>query len=105
MLDAARAALSFTCGRTRDDLSADLMLQFALVRAPEIVGETAARVSERKRTGHPEIPWTANVGMRNRLAHGYIDVDREIVWRTVTESLPPLIVTLVALLSPPSIEP
>jgi hypothetical protein len=44
MLDAARAALVFTSGRTRDDLSADLMLQFALVRALEIVGEAAARM-------------------------------------------------------------
>jgi uncharacterized protein with HEPN domain len=63
MLDAARAALGFTSGRTQDDLSADLMLQFALVRALEIVGEAAARVSESTRTGHPEIPWTAIVGM------------------------------------------
>ena len=62
MLDAARAALGFTSGRTRDDLSADLMLQFALVRALEIVGEAAARMSEPTRTGHPEIPWTAIVG-------------------------------------------
>jgi uncharacterized protein with HEPN domain len=104
-LDAARAALSFSSGRTRDDLSADLMLQFALVRAPEIVGEAAARVSEGTRTGHPEIPWTAIVGMRNRLIHGYFDVDLEIVWRTATELLPALIVTLEALLFPPTTEP
>jgi len=77
MLDAARAALSFTSGRTRDDLSADLMLQFALVRALEIVGEAAARISEPTRTGHPEIPWTAIIGMRNRLVQGYFDVDLE----------------------------
>jgi uncharacterized protein with HEPN domain len=105
MLDAARAALSFTSDRTRDDLSEDLMLQFALVRALEIIGEAAARISEPTRTGHPEIPWTAIVGMRNRLVHGYFDVDLEIVWRTATESLPPLILTLESLLCPPPAEP
>ena len=81
------------------------MLQFALVRALEIVGEAAARISEPTRTGHPEIPWTAIIGMRNRLVHGYFDVDLEIVWRTATESLPALIVTLESLLSPPPTEP
>jgi uncharacterized protein with HEPN domain len=104
MLDAARAALGFTSGRTQDDLSADLMLQFALVRALEIVGEAAARVSEPTRTGHPEIPWTAIVGMRNRLVHGYFDVDLEIVWRAATKSLPALISTLESILDPPKNE-
>lgn len=79
MLDAARAAVSLTSSRTRDDLQADLMLQFAVVRALEIVGEAAARLSERTRTGHLEIPWTAFIGMINRLVHGYFDVDLEIV--------------------------
>jgi uncharacterized protein with HEPN domain len=105
MLDAARAALAFTAGRTRADLSADLMLQFALVRALEIVGEAAARMSEPTRTAHPEIPWTAIIGMRNRLVHGYFDVDLEIVWRTTTESLPPLIASLGSLLAQPLAPP
>lgn len=105
MLDAARAAHSFAAGRTRADLSADLMLQFALVRALEIVGEAAARTSEPTRAAHPEIPWTAIVGMRNRLAHGYFDVDLEIVWRTATESLPPLIASLESLLPHPHAAP
>src|SRR5947209_8779299 len=98
MLDAARAALGFAAGRTPDDLSDDLMFQFALVRALEVVGEAAARLSEPTRNSRPEIPWAAIVGMRNRLVHGYFDVDLEIVWRTATESLPALIVTLESLL-------
>ena len=104
MLDAARTALSFAAGRTRDDLSADLMFQFALVRALEIIGEAAARMSEPTRNRHPEIPWTAIVGMRNRLIHGYFDVDLEIVWRTTTNSLPALITILEFILPPPSPE-
>ena len=105
MLDAARAALTFTAGKTRADLTDDLMLQFALVRALEVIGEAAARVSEPTRAAHPEIPWAAIVGMRNRLVHGYFDVDLEIVSRTTTESLPPLIAALESLLTPPPTTP
>ena len=88
MLDAAKAALSFVEGRTQSDLAADLLLQFALIRAIEIIGEAAARLSDATRAAHPEIPWNALIGMRNRLVHGYFDVDLEIVWRTTTISLP-----------------
>jgi uncharacterized protein with HEPN domain len=101
MLDAARAALGFTAGKTKADLSADLMFQFALIRALEIVGEAAARMSEPTRAAHTEIPWGSIVGMRNRLIHGYFDVDLEIVWRTATESLLPLIAVLESLVPTP----
>jgi uncharacterized protein with HEPN domain len=63
MLDAAQTALTFTAGKTRIDLTRDLMLQFALVRALEIIGEAAARLTEPTRTAHPEIPWGAVIGM------------------------------------------
>ena len=62
MLDAAQAALTFTTGKTRTDLTADQMLQFALVRALEIIGEAAARVTEPTRAAHPEIPWGPSLG-------------------------------------------
>jgi uncharacterized protein with HEPN domain len=105
MLDAARAALAFAAGRSRADLAADLMLQFALVRALEIVGEAAARLSEPTRAAHPEIPWGAIIGMRNRLVHGYFDVDLEIVWRTTIESLPSLVAALESIPVPPPDKP
>jgi uncharacterized protein with HEPN domain len=98
MRDAASAALSFSAGKTREDLESGMMFQFALVRALEIVGEAAARVAEESRAAHPEIPWANIVGMRNRLIHGYFDVDLNILWRTVTDHLPPLIVALDALI-------
>lgn len=39
---------------------------------------------------HPDIPWRQMRGMRNRMAHGYFDVNLEIVWETVQKSLPEL---------------
>lgn len=89
MRDAVELAARFIDGRLRGDLDTDPMLLFALVRAIEIIGEAAARVSEGTRAGI-EIPWTAVVGMRNRLIHAYFDVDKDILWATAVQSLPAL---------------
>ena len=56
MIEAADAAADFVVGKTRDDLTGDRMLLFALVRAIEIIGEAASRVSVPARDSMPEIP-------------------------------------------------
>jgi uncharacterized protein with HEPN domain len=90
MLDAAREAREFARGRTRSDLDANRMLTLSLVKAIEIVGEAAARVSADTRSQCFEIPWSDLTGMRHRLIHGYFDVNLDIVWQTVVEDLPSL---------------
>jgi uncharacterized protein with HEPN domain len=91
MVDAIEAALRFAKDRGRADLDRDEMLLFALVRAVEIVGEAASRLSAEGRARLPEVPWSAVTGMRNRLVHAYFDVDRDILWATVTQALPTLL--------------
>lgn len=98
MIDAVETAQRFLSGRTRDDLDRDQMLLFAVVRAIEILGEAAGRLTEEVRGQSTDIPWAAIVSMRNRLIHGYFDIDAEIVWRTATEELPRLLPGLRALL-------
>lgn len=98
MVDAAETLGQFMAGRRREDLDGDRMLLFAVVRAIEILGEAAARVSDETRASATDVPWTSIVGMRNRLVHGYFDVDTEIVWRTVTAEIPRLLATLKRLL-------
>ena len=98
MLDHAREAVAMVQGRTREDLDQDRMLELALVRLIEIVGEAAARVSEEGRAARPEIPWRPVVGMRNRLVHGYDTVDHDVLWDTIVEDLPPLIAAIEGLL-------
>ena len=61
------------------------MLLFALVRATEIIGEAASRVSPESRTTAPTVPWARITGMRNRLIHAYFDIDHDILWRTAVE--------------------
>ena len=55
----------------------------------EIIGEAAARVSADTRVILP-LPWLESVATRNRLAHGYFDIDEVVVWRTATEDVPQL---------------
>lgn len=91
MIDAAESAAQFLDGRQRCDLDSDRMLLFAVVRSIEIIGEAAGRVSMETRETSLEIPWNAIISMRNRLIHGYFDIDTEVVWKTVTEELPTLL--------------
>lgn len=94
MLDAAREAGTLVAGQSRTDFDGDRTLRLALVRLLEVVGEAASRVPVDYRDEHPEIPWFGVVGLRNRLIHGYDDVDYDIVWRILTEDMPPLVAVL-----------
>lgn len=86
-------------GRKRSDLDSHRMLQLALTRLVEIIGEAASRVSMPTRENHREIPWPDIVGMRSRLIHGYDDVvDLNLLWDTVEADLPPLITQLAAII-------
>jgi uncharacterized protein with HEPN domain len=91
MIEAAESAVLFIAGRQRTDLGEDRMLLFALVRAIEILGEAASRISVEMRDTHTDIPWQAIIGMRNRLVHAYFDINTEIVWQTVTQEIPALL--------------
>lgn len=75
------------------------MLSLALIRLLEIIGQAAKGVSLEYRMNHPNIAWKNMTGMRDRLIHGYFDVDLDIVWETVTKDLPPLIAQLEPLLA------
>jgi uncharacterized protein with HEPN domain len=100
IVDAAREALAFVEERSRADLNTDHMLSLALVRLLEIIGEAARGVSPAVRQSHPEIAWSKMAGMRDRLIHGYFDVNLDIVWETVTQDLPGLIAGVEKLAGP-----
>ena len=101
MLDAGREAVRFARGKTRDALDRDRVPALALVKLLEIVGEAASRVTAEGQRTSPDIPWRDIVAMRNRLIHGYFDVDLDRVWDTVTDDLPPLLAQLEAALARP----
>lgn len=91
MLDYAQKAVTLSRGRKRSDLDEDLTLNLALTRLIEIIGEAANRVPDEFQDNHSEIPWMEIIGMRNRLIHGYDEVDFDFLWNVVRNDLPSLI--------------
>jgi len=94
MLEAAEDALIFVAGCSHEDFAGNRMMQNAVIRAIEVIGEAGSHISQEYRTAHPEIPWRDIIGMRNHLIHAYFDIDIPLTWRTVVEDLPPFIALL-----------
>ena len=98
MLEAASKVGEFIAGLSLDAVRSDEMRALAVVRLLEIIGEAANVVSTEFRDANSEIPWPQIVGLRNRLIHGYTDVDWDVLWDIVTNDLPKLIDALQDLL-------
>lgn len=64
MIEAAESAAQFLSGRNRDDLDRDEMLLFAVVRAIEIIGEAASKISPEARAATPEVPFRGGPSLR-----------------------------------------
>lgn len=94
ILGAAREAISFTQQETRISLQNNRKLILALAMEITIIGEATARLSDELKSEHPEIPWSAIVGMRNVLVHAYFRIDLDIVWEAINHDLPQLITQL-----------
>ena len=88
ILTHAREAIEICRGRKRTDLDSDRLLNLALTRLIEIVGEAANRVPDAVQAKHPDLPWLQMIGARNRLIHAYDSVDFDILWAIVTNDLP-----------------
>lgn len=96
---AAADACSFVEGLGKDDFLADKRTQQAVIMNFIIIGEAATKVMEGYAAftqAHPELPWRNMRGMRNRMAHGYFDINLDVVWETVQEWLPVLLKQLPA---------
>ena len=98
MRDHIAEAIEMTKDQRRSDLNTDRKLNLALVRLVEIVGEAANRVSSEIQAQCSAIPWAQIVGLRNRLIHGYDEVDFDILWQIIKNDLPPLIKQLDGLI-------
>ena len=69
----------------REEFDRDWVVQDALIRELEIIGEAAGRVSPELNRSHPEVPWKEIMGLRHKLIHDYFTVDLGIVWTTATK--------------------
>lgn len=94
ILDAARLATSYVEGMAKDDFLSDSRTQQAVILNLVIIGEAATKLVDRHpdvANSYPDTEWRAMRGMRNRIAHGYYDINLDVVWETVSTALPELI--------------
>lgn len=105
MLIAANDACGFVEGMSKAEFLSDRRTQQAVIMSLVIIGEAAAKIMAEHgdfAAAQATIPWRGMRGMRNRIAHGYFDVDLEVVWDTVQVALPELTRQLGALGDPPA---
>lgn len=92
LLDIVEAAnkVGSRVARGREHFDTDEDAQLALVRLIEIIGEACANLSTELVGRYHEVPWRAAAGMRNRVIHGYFDIDLDLVWTAAEQEVPKL---------------
>ena len=88
ILDACDEILDFTRVMSEKQFLVNRMLHLAVVHLLEIIGEAGNSVSQKIKNKYSSIPWINIIGMRNRLIHGYFDIDLNIVWQTIKTDIP-----------------
>ena len=96
MVEACEEGMAFVAGRARADLDDDRVLQLALCKLIENVGEAAKAVTPEFRAKYPGVEWSSAARMRDRVVHHYFQIDLDIVWSTVSEDFPTLLAALRA---------
>ena len=89
--DNIHLARQFVSGLTLEAFEADRRTFYAVTRCVEIISEAARRLPPSLRARHPDMPWRAIMGAGNIYRHDYDNVHEPIVWRTVQQSLGPLL--------------
>lgn len=94
-------AREFVAGFSEETFAADRKTFYAVTRCLEIISEASRRLSPELRERHPELPWRAIMGVGNIYRHNYDNVEESFVWRTVHQSLAPLLAAIEAEISRP----
>lgn len=100
MLSSARDVVEFASNLTFPQFEQDRLRWSAILKAIEIIGEAASRLSGETKEAHPEIEWHKIIGMRHHLVHGYSEIDNELVWKAIQEDIPALIAKLESIVPP-----
>mgnify|MGYP000278573889 CR=1 FL=1 len=100
ILESARLACTYVDGLSKEDFLQDKRTQQAVILNLILIGEEATKLlrdEEAFVAQYPEVPWRSMKGMRNRIAHGYFEINLDTVWETAQSSLPDLLNQLPAI--------
>ena len=98
MIEFSEKVLSYTDGMDQDAFVADGRTYDATLRNLELIGEAATHIPNEVRAAHPEIQWRRIIGTRNRVAHGYLGLDDDVIWDIISTDIPKLLPALRNLL-------
>jgi len=90
---------NFLSGKSLDDLQKDKILQYAVIKSIEIIGEAAYMLSNEFRMQHSDVEWDGIIRMRHVLVHGYYQISMPLVWSIIEEDLPPFKEQIINLLA------
>lgn len=91
MIECCTKVEQYTSGLDRDTFFATHVTHDAVLWNLTILGEAANNVADSVRDAHPEIPWRAISGLRNRIVHGYVGIDDNTVWQVIREGIAELL--------------
>ncbi len=90
ILEAIIDISNFVDDLTFNEFANDKKTINAVIRSLEIIGEASKKVSQEVKENHQNIPWKEMAGMRDKMIHGYFDLDLVTIWETVKKDIPPL---------------
>ncbi len=97
MIHFTEKAIAYCAGLNRTTFVTNTLVYDATLRNLELIGEAATRIPAPVREGYPDIPWRQVIATRNRLIHGYLGIDDDILWSIIRDDLPRLLDQLGAL--------
>lgn len=91
ILEAGEHIATYIEGLDYEDFLDSQLVQDAVMRNLQIIGEAVKRLSPETRVEHPDVPWREMAGLRDRIVHDYFGIDYEVVWSVIAEELPDLV--------------
>jgi len=82
--------LTYTKDISKEDFAKNTLVQDAVIRNFEIIGEATKKISSDFKMVNFEVPWKEMAGMRDKLIHDYIGIDIQVIWDTIQQDLPNL---------------
>jgi uncharacterized protein with HEPN domain len=88
IIESIEAIEQHTKGTSKDDFFKNIMVQDAVIRRIEIMGEAVKNLPPDYKRNHSEIEWREITGMRDKLIHEYFGADINVVWQTIKKDIP-----------------
>jgi uncharacterized protein with HEPN domain len=87
IIEAATIIQEYTASITEAEFYQNQLVQDAVIRRLEVVGEACSKLADNFKQSHSKIPWKKIIAMRNRLTHEYWDIDLKLVWQTASKDV------------------